>query len=432
MVLWWLTSGLGIHYLASTVIAFVSITPLGFFLNKAVTFRTRREYARIELPRYFSAMAASFALNLLLMYLLVSVLGVWYLTASLLVAAVVLIVNFLSSDRWRISGAAMSSGSQPRIAVVHEWLLDFAGSERVLREILDLYPQADLFALVDLPNEELQAAIPKRAKGTSFLQSLPRPQRWLRYYLPLMPLAIEQLDVSAYDIVVLSSHAVAKGVITGPSQLHLSYVVHPDALRMGSAARVLARRGTRARPIKLGGAHGAAPPAAVGRAQCEWRRRVRGRFGPRRAPHPKGVPPGRRGSVSAGRDFGFPDEGVERGFLPDRVSPGVLQAGRPSRRSISRMPERRLVVIGDGPEMRRLRSRPLPNVEVLGRLPTPAVCDYLQRARAFLFAGIEDFGIVMVEAQACGTPVIAFGSGGAAEIVQSDTGVLFPSRPRRR
>ena len=100
VVLWWLTSGLGIHYLASTVIAFVSITPLGFFLNKAVTFRTRREYARIELPRYFSAMAASFALNLLLMYLLVSVLGVWYLTASLLVAAVVLIVNFLSSDRW--------------------------------------------------------------------------------------------------------------------------------------------------------------------------------------------------------------------------------------------------------------------------------------------------------------------------------------------
>jgi glycosyltransferase involved in cell wall biosynthesis len=92
------------------------------------------------------------------------------------------------------------------------------------------------------------------------------------------------------------------------------------------------------------------------------------------------------------------------------------------------MPERRLVVIGDGPEMRQLRSRPLPNVEVLGRLPTPAVRDYLQRARAFLFAGIEDFGIVMVEAQACGTPVIAFGSGGAAEIVQSDTGVLFPEQ----
>ena len=100
VVLWWLTSGLGIHYLASTVIAFVSITPLGFLLNKVLTFRTRREYAPIELPRYFAAMAASFALNLLLMYLLVSVLGVWYLAASLLVAAAVLVVNFLTSDRW--------------------------------------------------------------------------------------------------------------------------------------------------------------------------------------------------------------------------------------------------------------------------------------------------------------------------------------------
>lgn len=100
LTLWLLTTGLGVHYLVSTVIAFVSITPLGFFLNKVVTFRTRREYARIELPRYFGAMAASFALNLLLMYLLVSVLGVWYLAASVLVAVVLVLVNFLSSDRW--------------------------------------------------------------------------------------------------------------------------------------------------------------------------------------------------------------------------------------------------------------------------------------------------------------------------------------------
>jgi len=93
--------------------------------------------------------------------------------------------------------------------------------------------------------------------------------------------------------------------------------------------------------------------------------------------------------------------------------------------AFARMPERRLVVIGDGPEMGRLRSKAPSNVELLGRLPTPAVREHLQRARAFLFAGVEDFGIVMVEAQACGTPLIALGSGGAAEIVQSDTGVLF-------
>jgi putative flippase GtrA len=100
LLLWALTSGLGIHYLASTVIGFASITPLGFLLNKVITFRTRREYARIELPRYFAAMAASFAANLALMYVLVSVLGMWYLAASILVAVTLVVCNFLTSDRW--------------------------------------------------------------------------------------------------------------------------------------------------------------------------------------------------------------------------------------------------------------------------------------------------------------------------------------------
>jgi len=98
--LWALTSGAGLHYLASTALAFALITPLGFLLNKLLTFRTRRAYAKVELPRYFAAMAASFGANLALMYLLVSVLGLWYLAASLLVALTLLIVNFLTSDRW--------------------------------------------------------------------------------------------------------------------------------------------------------------------------------------------------------------------------------------------------------------------------------------------------------------------------------------------
>jgi putative flippase GtrA len=100
LTLWALTSVLGIHYLVSTVIAFVAITPLGFLLNKVLTFRTRREYAPIELPRYFTAMAASFAANIALMYLLVSVLSIWYLAASLMVAVLLVSVNFLTSDRW--------------------------------------------------------------------------------------------------------------------------------------------------------------------------------------------------------------------------------------------------------------------------------------------------------------------------------------------
>ena len=100
VVLWLLTSALGLHYLASTLIAFFTITPLGFLLNKVITFRTPREHARIELPRYFFAMAMSLGANLGLMYVLVSVLGVWYLAASILVAVTLVIANFLTSDRW--------------------------------------------------------------------------------------------------------------------------------------------------------------------------------------------------------------------------------------------------------------------------------------------------------------------------------------------
>ena len=100
LVLWALTSGLGLHYLLSTALAFLMITPLGFLLNKVLTFRTRGEYAPLELPRYFAAMATSLAANLALMYLLVSVFRVWYLAASLLIALTLLIVNFLTSDRW--------------------------------------------------------------------------------------------------------------------------------------------------------------------------------------------------------------------------------------------------------------------------------------------------------------------------------------------
>lgn len=99
-VLWALTSALGLHYLLSTMIAFFTLTPIGFWLNKWLTFGTRRELVRVELPRYFSTMAASFAANLVLMYVLVSVLSLWYLAASLVVAALLLVFNFFVNDRW--------------------------------------------------------------------------------------------------------------------------------------------------------------------------------------------------------------------------------------------------------------------------------------------------------------------------------------------
>jgi glycosyltransferase involved in cell wall biosynthesis len=318
----------------------------------------------------------------------------------------------------------------PRIAVVHEWLLDYAGSERVLREILDLLPQADLFTLLDRPDEELRSALPRSAKATSFLQSLPRPRRCLRYYVPLMPMAIEQIDLSGYDIVVSSSHAVAKGVITGPDQLHLSYVHTPMRYAWDLQHEYLRAAGLERGPL------GWAARLALHRLR-QWdvrtangvdvflansayiARRIRKAY--RRDAEVLHPPV----DVAA-----FPARGEKEGFYltVSRLEPYkrvdlLLEAFR-------RLPERHLVVIGDGPEMRRLRSKAPPNATFLGRLPTPEMRDHMQRARAFLFAGIEDFGIVIAEAQACGTPVIAFQGGGAAEIVRGETapqptGLLF-------
>jgi glycosyltransferase involved in cell wall biosynthesis len=324
----------------------------------------------------------------------------------------------------------MSGAAAPRVAVVHEWLLDYAGSERVLREILQVLPQADLFTLIDRPDEELRAAIPRRAKATTFLQALPRPRRWLRYYVPLMPFAIERLDLSGYDIVVSSSHAVAKGVITRPRQMHLSYVHTPmryawdmedEYLRAAGLDRGLlgwAARGSlrRLRRWDARSANGVDVMHANSGHVAERIRRIYRREAEVLYP-PVDVaafPPG-----GARADYYLTVSRLEAYKRIDLLVSAFAQR-----------PDRRLVVVGGGPEMRRLRAMAPPNVELTGRLPTGEVLAHMQRARAFLFAGVEDFGIVIAEAQACGTPVIALGRGGAAEIVHGEdaprpSGLLF-------
>ena len=301
-----------------------------------------------------------------------------------------------------------------KVAVVHEWLLDYAGSERVVREILEVVPQADLFALIDRRDEELRAAIPRAVRGTSLLQHLPRPQQWLRYYVPLMPLAVKGLDVSAYDLVISSSHAVAKGVRTRRGQLHISYVHTPmryawdlreeylRAARLdrgpgGWAARAILER---LRRWDMRSADGVDLLIANSAYVAERIRKAYGRDA--EVLHPP---------VDVA---GFPIREEKEDFYL------TVSRLEPYKRvdllvdAFSRERTRRLVVVGGGSEFARLKSMAGPNVTLLGRLPTAKVVDYMQRARAFLFAGIEDFGIVMAEAQACGTPVIAFGRGGAA------------------
>jgi hypothetical protein len=313
----------------------------------------------------------------------------------------------------------------PRVAVVHEWLLDYAGSERVVREILQVVPDADLFALIDRRDEELSAAIPRRARATSFLQRLPRPQKWLRFYVPLMPLAVRGLDVSAYDIVISSSHAAAKGVMTKKNQLHLSYVHTPmryawdlrdEYLRAAGLDRGLRGRAARftLERLRRWDVRSATGVDVFLANSAHVAARIRSAYG-REAEvlHPP---------VDVA---GFPLRAEKEDFY---LTVSRLEGYKRVDllvEAFARTPERRLVVVGGGSEAARLRTMAPPNVVFTGRLPTPQVVDHMQRARAFLFAGIEDFGIVMAEAQACGTPLIAFGRGGAAEIAREGTGVLF-------
>ena len=304
-----------------------------------------------------------------------------------------------------------------RVAVVHEWLVTAAGSELVLEQILQCYPQADLFCVVDfLDDQHRHMTLGKRAQ-TTFIQRLPGARRHYRSYLPLMPLAIEQLDLSGYDLVISSSHAVAKGVLTGPDQVHVSYVHSPIRYAWDLQHQYLNESGM-ARGLK----------GAVARVLLSYLRMWDSRTS-------NGVDAfianshfiARRIHKTYRRDARviYPPVALEPMPANARRDEFFVTASRmvPYKRieliveAFTAMPQHKLVVIGDGPDMPKVRAKAGPNVQILGFQPRDVLLDHLSRARAFVFAAEEDFGIAPVEAQAMGTPVIAYGKGGALESV---------------
>lgn len=317
-----------------------------------------------------------------------------------------------------------------RIAVVHDWLISFAGSEKVLAEILRIWPQADLFAVVDFLTPVQRAQLQDKRARTTFIQRLPWARRRYQAYLPFMPLAIEQLDLSAYDLVISSSHAVAKGVLTGPDQLHVSYVhspvryawdlqhqyLHEAGLTKGlkSALARMTLHYIRMWDYRTaaGVDHFVANSAFIGRRILKAYRR----------PSTVIYPPvdTERFVVRERKDDFYLT--VSR-MVPYKKVPLIVEA-------FSGMPGKRLIVIGDGPEFAKARALAGPNVSFLGYQDFEVLRDHLQRAKAFVFAAEEDFGIAPVEAQACGTPVIAYGRGGVTETVcgleaESPTGLFY-------
>jgi len=312
-----------------------------------------------------------------------------------------------------------------RIAIIHDWLVTYGGAERVLEQLLLLFPQADLFTLCDFLPAADRGFLQDRTITTSVIQKLPRAGNWYRRYLPVMPYAIEQFDLGGYDLVISSSHAVAHGVLTNSDQLHLSYFnntmvyvwdLYHHYLRGAGLHRGLG--GLIARPllhyVRTWDA------ATAPRVDCyiansrHMQRRIRKVYGREsRVIYPP-VDTERFAVWTNKEDFYI----VVSRLVPFKRIDLVVEA-------FQHMPTRRLMVVGDGPELSRLRSRASSNVEFVGFQPAGEVHDRVKRARAFLFPSVEPFGIAVVEALASGTPVIAYAGGAALEIVSEGRGGLF-------
>jgi glycosyltransferase involved in cell wall biosynthesis len=318
-----------------------------------------------------------------------------------------------------------------RVAIVHEWLESYAGSERTLEQLLLTFPDAELFCLVDFLPDNQRHFLHGRTAQTSFIQRLPFAKRRFRSYLPLFPLAIEQFDLSGFDVVISNSHAVAKGVIVGPRQMHISHCCSPMRYAWDLRDEYL-REANLTRGLKANIARAVLHylriwDAATAQSVDEFiaishfvAARIKKFYG--------------RSSVIV-----YPPVDVGGFTLHEQKEDFYLAASRqvPYKRidviaeAFRRMPDRKLVIIGDGPQAEKIAeiAKGSPNISLLGYQPFSVMKDHMQRAKAFLFAAKEDFGIIVLEAQACGTPVIAYGEGGALETVvgvgPARTGLFF-------
>ena len=311
------------------------------------------------------------------------------------------------------------------VALVHDWLTGQRGGEKVLEVLAEIYPQAPIYTLFHFKGSQREA-IEKRTIRTSFLQRAPRLRKKYRFYLPFFPLAAEMFDLQEYDLVISTSHCVAKGVIPRPDALHVSYIHSPMRYawnlyfsyfapdKLSSFSRFLIP--PVAHYLRIWDASAAARVDHFIANSANVARRIRKYY---RRPSDVIPPP-------VDTDFFRPDESragedyflIVSALVPykriDLAVDAFNRAGGP------------LKIVGTGPEYRALRRRARSNVEFLGSVGPEDLRRLYQGARAFILPGEEDFGIATLEAQACGTPVIAYGRGGSLEtVVPGKTGVLF-------
>jgi glycosyltransferase involved in cell wall biosynthesis len=320
-----------------------------------------------------------------------------------------------------------------RVALVHDWLTGMRGGERCLEVFCELFPDADLFTLLHVPGS-VSPVIERRRIVTSFVQRLPRAAERYRYYLPLFPAAMRAFDFSGYDLVLSSSHAVAKAARQRAGALHVCYCFTPMRYVWDLYDDYFGARAPRALRLAM-------PPAAA--ALRRWDRRTAAR--PDHVVAISHFVAARvRRAWGRAADVIHPPVDTARYAIADDA-PGdyylVVSALVPYKRvdlavaAATRL-GRRLLVVGTGPEARRLATHAGPGVEFLGWRSDAEIAELYARCRAVLFPSLEDFGIVPLEAMASGRPVIAYGAGGATETVVDlrdpghapPTGVFFAAQ----
>jgi glycosyltransferase involved in cell wall biosynthesis len=311
-----------------------------------------------------------------------------------------------------------------KTAIVHDWLVTNAGAEKVLKTILEIFPEADVFSLVDFLNDDDRKDIlhGKYAK-TSFIQNFPFAKKYFRNYLPLFPKAIESLDLSPYDLIISSSWAVAKGVRKNKNQLHICYCHTPiryawDLFEEYTSNLTQPKKLLVQKTLKY-----------IRKWDIQTLDRVdffvaNSNFVRERI----------RRIYNKTAKVIYPPVDVEKFELCEKKEGFYLTASRlvPYKKTkliveaFNEMPDKKLIVIGKGEEYQVIKKIAKPNIEILGYQKDEVLKDFMQRAKAFVYAAVEDFGIVPVEAMACGTPVIATPVGAIPDIIRDgETGFII-------